>query len=242
MMSTWICGAVAVFGIFGVALAQDAKTKTAAAPAAGVTPEVRKNASYGIGVTVAKNFKAQGINVDLDAMVQGLKDGLAGTSKLTDQQIQQALQAFNQEVEAKQAEMAKSAADKNLADGQAYLASNKTKEGVKVTKTGLQYKILKDGTGPAPKATDSVKVHYEGRLINGEVFDSSIQRGEPAVFPVSQVIPGWTEALQLMKVGSKWQIVIPSELAYGSEMRPGSPIGPNSVLIFDVELLGIEKE
>ncbi len=122
-----------------------------------------------------------------------------------------------------------------------YLAANGKKPGVTVLPDGLQYKVLKQGTGPVPKATDTVKVHYAGTLTNGTEFDSSIKRNEPAVFPVNGVIKGWTEALQRMKVGSKWQLVIPADLAYGANPPPGAPIPPNAVLVFEVELLGIEK-
>jgi FKBP-type peptidyl-prolyl cis-trans isomerase FklB len=136
-----------------------------------------------------------------------------------------------------QATMAAEAA-KNKKEGEAFLAANKTKEGVKTLPSGLQYKVLKNGTGKTPKATDSVKAHYAGTLLNGTEFDSSIKRGEPTVFPVNGVIPGWIEALQLMKTGSKWQLFIPSELAYGERGQQSIP--PNSVLIFEVELIGIE--
>ena len=131
--------------------------------------------------------------------------------------------------------------EKNLKAGKAFLAANAKKDGVITTATGLQYKVLKSGTGASPQKTDTVKVHYHGTLIDGTVFDSSVQRGEPITFPVSDVIPGWTEALQLMKVGDKWQLFIPSSLAYGELSPPGSKIGPNSTLLFEVELLGIEK-
>jgi len=124
--------------------------------------------------------------------------------------------------------------------GDSFLAQNAKKDGVVTTASGLQYKVIKSGTGESPKATDTVKVHYEGRLTDGTVFDSSIQRGQPAAFPVNAVIPGWTEALQLMKVGDKWQLYIPAKLAYGDQ-SPTPTIPPNSVLVFDVELLGIEK-
>jgi FKBP-type peptidyl-prolyl cis-trans isomerase len=136
-------------------------------------------------------------------------------------------------------EKQKAAAGTNLKAGEAFLAANAKKVGVKTTASGLQYKVIKSGAGPSPKPTDVVKVHYHGTLIDGTIFDSSVQRNTPATFPVNGVIPGWTEALQLMKVGDKWQLVIPAKLAYGEE-GPG-PIGPNSVLIFEVELLGIEK-
>jgi FKBP-type peptidyl-prolyl cis-trans isomerase len=135
----------------------------------------------------------------------------------------------------------KSAGDKNKKEGEAYLAANAKKPGVKTTESGLQYKVLKAGDGATPKKTDTVRVHYHGTLTDGTVFDSSVERKQPAEFPVNRVIPGWTEALQLMKVGDKWQVTIPSDLAYGEQGTPGGPIGPNSVLVFEVELLDIVK-
>jgi FKBP-type peptidyl-prolyl cis-trans isomerase FklB len=132
-------------------------------------------------------------------------------------------------------------AEKNRREGQTFLAKNKTRAGVKVRPSGLQYEVLRAGNGASPKATDTVKVHYEGTLLNGTVFDSSVKRKEPAVFPVNRVIPGWTEAMQMMKVGDKWRLFIPSELAYGAR-GAGHDIGPNAVLIFDVELLGISPQ
>jgi FKBP-type peptidyl-prolyl cis-trans isomerase len=136
-------------------------------------------------------------------------------------------------------EKQKVTAEKNLKAGEAFLAENAKKEGVKTTASGLQYKVIKSGTGPSPKPTDVVKVQYHGTLIDGTVFDSSVRRNQPATFTVNGVIPGWTEALQLMKVGDKWKLFIPAKLAYGEQ--GSGPIGPNIVLIFDVELLGIEK-
>ena len=133
---------------------------------------------------------------------------------------------------------AKVAGDKNLKEGETFLAENAKKDGVKSTASGLQYKVLKSGSGATPKSSDEVKVHYHGKLIDGTVFDSSVDRGEPVTFPVTGVIPGWVEALQLMKVGDKWQIYLPSKLAYGAQ-GAGGKIGPNAVLVFDVELLGI---
>ena len=135
----------------------------------------------------------------------------------------------------------KSAGEKNIKDGEAFLAANAKKEGVKTTASGLQYKIIKSGKGKSPKATDSVKVHYHGTLVDGTVFDSSVDRGEPITFATNEVIPGWTEALQLMKEGDKWQLVIPGKLAYG-ERSPSPKIGPNSTLIFDVELISVETK
>jgi FKBP-type peptidyl-prolyl cis-trans isomerase FklB len=143
--------------------------------------------------------------------------------------------AFQKEMMAKQSEVAK----KNRAEGEAFLAENKKKEGVKTLPSGLQYKVIKAGTGKKPKSTDTVTVHYRGALINGAEFDSSFKRGQPATFLVSKVIPGWTEALQLMEVGAKWQLFIPSSLAYG-EQGAGSDIGPNATLIFEVELVSIQ--
>jgi FKBP-type peptidyl-prolyl cis-trans isomerase len=221
------------FGIpIAAADAQAPKTKAApAAPQGGTT--VRNEASYALGVTFSKNFKARGIQLDMERLIQGIRDGMAGSEKLNDQQCEQLITAYNAEIVAQMA-------TKNKKEGEAYLAANKGKEGVQTTKSGLQYKVAKQGGGPLPKASDTVKVHYTGKLIDGTVFDSSVDRGEPLTIGVSEVIPGWTEALQLMKVGSKLQIFIPSELGYKEQNPPGSPIGPNSVLIFDVELLGIE--
>ena len=153
--------------------------------------------------------------------------------------MQQCLKTFAQQIQSKQAGMANKAATTNKVEGDKFLAQNKTRPGVTTTQSGLQYKVIKQGTGPKPKATDKVTVHYEGKLIDGTVFDSSLKRGQPISFDVTGVIPGWTEALQLMPVGSTWQLFIPSELAYGEHPRPGGPIGPNAVLTFEVQLLKI---
>jgi len=153
--------------------------------------------------------------------------------------MQSILQEFSRQLQSKQAGMAGKAAASNKVEGERYLAANKTRPGVVTLPSGLQYKVVKQGNGPKPKATDTVTVHYEGKLIDGTVFDSSLKRGEPASFPVNGVIAGWTEALQLMPVGSTWQLYIPSELAYGERPRPGGPIGPNAVLTFEVQLLKI---
>ena len=158
---------------------------------------------------------------------------------LSEEEMRTVMTAFQKEMAAKQAEMMKSQGEKNKKEGEAFLAENKKKEGVKTLASGLQYKVIKEGTGKTPKATDKVSTHYQGTLIDGTEFDSSYKRGEPATFPVNGVIPGWTEALQLMKVGSKWQLFVPSKLAYG-EKGAGPIIGPNAVLIFTVELLAIK--
>jgi len=212
-----------------------------AAPAPAIDPkEAGVIASYGIGMNTGRSIKGEGIDLDLEVFIQGIRDGVsAAKPKYSDQQMRAAMTAFQQEMQAKQAKRQQTAGDKNKREGQAFLVANKAKEGVKTLPSGLQYQVVKAGDGASPKATDTVKVHYEGTLIDGTVFDSSIKRNEPAVFPVRGVIPGWTEALQLMKVGDKWKVFIPSELAYGAR-GAGRAIGPNSVLVFEVELLGIE--
>ena len=194
-------------------------------------------------------MKGQSIEVDSQALARGIMDAISGSKPLlSDQELQQTMMAFQQELQArqrgmaaKQAEASKAVGEKNQKEGAAFLAENAKKPGVKTLPSGLQYKVVKEGTGPMPKATDQVKTHYRGTLIDGTVFDSSYKRGEPATFGVSDVIAGWTEALQLMKVGSRWQLFIPGDLAYGANPRPGGPIGPNATLLFEIELLGIEK-
>jgi len=210
----------------------------------------KQRTSYAIGLNIGSNLKAQDLGLDARALAAGINDALGGKPALTAEQAHAALQQLQQDVEAKNAAEAAKYADgaKNLKDGEAFLAANKTKDGIKVhpvtlpdgTTAELQYKILKSGTGNTPKKTDTVTVHYTGTLIDGTIFDSSVQRGQPATFPVSGVIPGWTEALQMMKVGDKWQLFIPAKLAY-DEQSPSPKIGPNSTLIFEVELLDIQK-
>ena len=210
----------------------------------------KQRTSYAIGLNIGSNLKAQDLGLDARAVAAGITDALGGKPALTAEQAHAALQQLQQDVEAKNAAEAAKYADgaKNLKDGEAFLAANKTKDGVKVhpvtlpdgTTAELQYKILKSGTGNTPKKTDTVTVHYTGTLIDGTIFDSSVQRGQPATFPVSGVIPGWTEALQMMKVGDKWQLFIPAKLAY-DEQSPSPKIGPNSTLIFEVDLLDIQK-
>jgi FKBP-type peptidyl-prolyl cis-trans isomerase FklB len=231
---------VVLFVSHAIAQEQDDKKKPAT-PADEAAPKtVIEKVSYGIGLNIGKNFKKDGIDVDLDLLVKGVKDALAGSKPLcSDAEIREAMTAIQKELQAKQAERAKGAGEKNKKEGEEYLAENKKKEGVKTTKSGLQYKVLKAGTGKTPKASDTVVTHYKGTLIDGTVFDSSYDRGEPATFPVGRVIKGWTEALQLMTVGSKWQLFIPSELAYGAD-GAGDDIGPNAVLIFEIELVAIK--
>ncbi len=196
--------------------------------------------SYAIGLNIGKSMKQEGLDISPDALAAAMKDVFAGAKpQLTDEEVQTVMQDFQKKMMAKQMAAREEGLGKNKAEGEKFLADNKKKEGIKTTASGLQYKVMKDGTGKIPKATDTVKTHYRGTLINGTEFDSSYKRGEPAEFPVNGVIKGWTEALQLMKEGSKWQLFIPSELAYG-ERGAGKDIGPNSTLIFDIELISVK--
>lgn len=195
----------------------------------------KQKASYVIGVNIGKGMKQQGVDVDVDMITKGIKDGLAGTAALNDQEMQEAMMNLQKDLQNKAAELGV----KSKKEGEDFLTGNKSKEGVKTTASGLQYKVLKDAKGPKPQATDTVKVHYRGTLLDGTEFDSSYKRGEPVEFPLDQVIKGWTEGLQLMPVGSKYQFWIPANLAYGEPGNRGIP--PNSTLIFEVELLDIVK-
>jgi FKBP-type peptidyl-prolyl cis-trans isomerase FklB len=215
---------------------------SATALAAADKPDLtdsKKRVSYAIGLDIGSSFKQGQIEVDPALLAAGIADALAGNPALSEAEMRQTLQAFQQEMQAKAMARQQEEGSNNLKTGETFLAANGKKEGVKTTASGLQYKSLKAGAGKSPKATDTVKVHYTGTLIDGTVFDSSVKRGEPVEFSVDGVIPGWTEALQLMKVGDKWQLFIPSKLAYGERGTPGGPIGPNSTLIFEVELLAI---
>jgi FKBP-type peptidyl-prolyl cis-trans isomerase FklB len=188
--------------------------------------------SYSIGMQIGFNLSRQKVEINPDVLAAGIKDAIAGKPQLNPDQVKEVMATFEKDMEQKQ----KDAGAKNAAEGTKFLEENKKKEGVKTTASGLQYKVIKDGAGAQPKASDTVTVNYRGTLINGTEFDSSYKRGQPATFPVNGVIKGWTEALQLMKVGSKYQLFIPSTLAYGE--RSVSPeIGANSTLIFEVELL-----
>lgn len=201
--------------------------------------DTRTKASYALGIQAAKAWKNQGADLAWDAYFRGILDGQDnGTPLLTEAQMREAMDAFRTEVMARQEAKRQEDGVKNQAAGDAFLAANKTKQGVQTTASGLQYKVVQMGTGPKPQATDKVTVHYTGTLIDGKKFDSSVDRGQPATFPLNGVIKGWTEGLQLMPTGSKFQFYIPPDLAYGS--RAPASIGPNQVLIFDVELLGID--
>lgn len=200
----------------------------------------KEKLSYSIGMDIGGNLKRGSLEVDPDVLAKGLKDSYGGgKTLLTEDEARQAIQAFQKQMMEKQAEAMKKQAEKNKADGEKFLAENAKKEGVKTLPSGLQYREIAPGTGKSPKATDNVTVHYKGTVIDGTEFDSSYKRGEPATFPVSGVIAGWTEALQLMREGAKWQLFIPSKLAYG-ERGAGGTIGPNATLIFDVELIAVK--
>lgn len=200
----------------------------------------KDKASYALGLSVGKTLHNDGVDVDPNIVAQGLKDALAGgKTLLTDNEAKAAMSALQAEARKKLEEKMQLAGETNKKEGEAFCATNKTKEGVVVLPSGLQYKILTAGTGPKPTAADSVVCNYKGTLINGKEFDASARHGGPATFPVSGVIKGWTEALQLMPVGSKWQLVIPADLAYG-QRGAGGDIGPGATLVFEVELLSIK--
>jgi FKBP-type peptidyl-prolyl cis-trans isomerase FklB len=197
--------------------------------------------SYSIGQNIGGNLKDPFMNINFDLLMRGIKDAVKGEKLLTDDQMQNVMMAFNQKLIAHRQEESRVVGEQKKIVGQKFLDENSKQEGVVVLPSGLRYKVLVQGTGISPKPEDKVKVHYTGTLIDGTKFDSSYDRNEPAVFGVTQVIKGWTEALQLMKVGDKWQLFIPSELAYG-ENGAGNVIGPNEVLIFEVELLDVIQQ
>ena len=215
-------------GTSGLALAQEAKPES-----------LEQKASYGIGLNMGRQMKQQGVEIDADWLARGLRDALAGgKTMLTDEEIQTAMQELQQKLMGEQQKKMAEMAETNVKEGGEFLAANKEKEGVITLPSGLQYKVLTEGSGAIPTAEDTVSVHYTGKLTDGSVFDSSVERGTPATFGVTGVIKGWVEALQLMKVGSKWELFIPSDLAYGPTGK-GPVIGPNAVLVFEVELLEI---
>jgi FKBP-type peptidyl-prolyl cis-trans isomerase FklB len=202
--------------------------------------ETKDKVSYSIGADMGSNFKRSGIDVNPDFLAQGIRDALAGKTVMTDEEMKSTIQTWQGEMQAKMEAKQKEADAGNKEASQKFLDENKKKDGVKTTASGLQYKIIKAGDGPKPAATDTVVVNYRGTLTDGTEFDSSYKRNEPASFPVNAVIPGWTEALQMMPVHSKWQLAIPANLAYGDEGRP-PVIGPSQALVFEVELLEIKK-
>jgi FKBP-type peptidyl-prolyl cis-trans isomerase FklB len=246
--------------LLGNGLAQETPAATTPRASSSATPAAKRPAttaktaapltlktsrdkfSYALGMKMGANLHRQAVPVDPNILARGLKDGLAGSKTLlTDEEAQAAIVEVQNDLRKKQQEKMQVEGAANKKEGESFLAANKGKEGVVALPSGLQYKILKEGPGPKPTATDSVVCNYRGTLINGTEFDSSYKRGQPATFPVTGVIKGWTEALQLMPVGSKWQLFIPSDLAYG-ERGPAPEIGSNATLIFEVELLSIEDK
>ncbi len=231
MRSAWVAAVLGVALLASPAFAEGQK----------VLKSEKEKISYIIGVNIGRNLKAQSVEVDPDMISQGLKDVSSGGKLLmTDDEMKETMTAFQKEMMKKHEEELKKAGEKNKAEGEAFLAANKKKPGVVTLPSGLQYKVIKEGKGKSPKATDIVTVNYKGTLVDGTEFDSSFKRGQPATFPVNGVIKGWTEALQLMKEGSKWELFIPSNLAYG-ERGAGKVIGPNATLIFEVELLSVKE-
>jgi FKBP-type peptidyl-prolyl cis-trans isomerase FklB len=246
-----------ILGLGLLACVVDAQQPTNTAPPATDYSKIFKTDSerdnYAIGMSYGSglktNFKSQApdFNIEADTLVKGFKDGLSGDSLITEAQSHEILNNFRKDLQAKAQEKRRMAGEQNKKEGVAFLAENKKKDGVKIQPVPLpngniaelQYKVLTEGTGDSPKAYDTVSVNYRGTLINGTEFDSSYKRGQPASFPVNGVIKGWTEALQLMKTGSKWQLFIPAELAYG-DGGGGPQIGPGATLIFEVELLSIK--
>ncbi len=212
----------------------------AATPVIPGLPTKKDQVSYAIGMNVGKGLHRENIDVDPSVITQGLKDAMSGGKLLmTDEQAQQTLTQLQAEVREQEEAKRKTQAVDNQKAGEAFLAANKTKPGVVTLPSGLQYKVIKEGTGPKPTIADTVTCNYKGTLIDGKEFDSSYKRGEPATFPVRGVIKGWTEALQLMPVGSKYELYLPPDLAYG-EHGAGADIGPNETLVFEVELMSIK--
>ena len=222
----------------GATASQTPATQTPAGT--NVLSDEKARISYAIGMSMGHNLQRQGVEVDANLVARGINDVLSGPTLLTPEQAQETLTAFQKEFAAKQQKTREEAAVKNKAEGAAFLATNKNNPGVITLPDGLQYKVITNGNGTIPTPNDVVMVNYRGTLIDGTEFDSSIKRGRPAQFPVGNVIHGWMEALTQMKVGSKWEIFVPSELAYGERGRPNIP--PNSVLIFEVELLATEPQ
>lgn len=232
---------IAVLGI-SLATASVWAADSADKDGASKLKEAKDKVGYCIGVNIGSGMKKQSLDtntISVDALAQGMKDALTGCKPLlTDEEMQEVMMSFQKEMMAKIQAKKSAVGDTNKKEGAAFLEANKKKEGVKVTASGLQYIVEKEGTGKSPSKDDTVVAHYRGTLIDGKEFDSSYKRNEPLKIPVSGVIKGWTEALQLMKEGAKWKLFIPSELGYG-ETGAGEDIGPNSVLIFDIELISI---
>lgn len=230
---------------------KDAKKQDKTADAGAANADIAKStglktakeqASYMIGMDMGKSLKPIKDEIDLDTIMKAARTVMDdGKPLMTDEQAEQVKQAFGARMQAKMQAEAEAAAKKNLAEGEAFLAANAKKPGVKTTASGLEYEVITEGKGPKPKADDTVRVHYKGSLLDGTVFDSSYDRKEPAVFSLQQVAPGWAEGVQLMPVGSKYKLWIPAKLGYGEQGTPGGPIPPNATLVFEVELLDIVK-
>jgi FKBP-type peptidyl-prolyl cis-trans isomerase FklB len=219
-----------------------AKKPAAAAPKPFTLDTPKDKTSYAIGLNIGRNIKRDGVDINVEALAKGMKDALGDAKALlTDEEVQQLMTQLQTDVRKHQQEALAAAQQKNKEEGDAFLAANKDKPGVVTLPSGLQYKVVTEGTGPKPTATDTVDCNYRGTLINGTEFDSSYKTNKPAQFPVNRVIKGWTEALQLMPVGSKWELYIPPALAYG-ERGTNGPIGPNQTLIFEVELVDIQPK
>jgi FKBP-type peptidyl-prolyl cis-trans isomerase FklB len=203
----------------------------------------KEKASYAIGMEMGNSLTKNGIDINPDLLTKAIKDVLTGQkTQLTDQEAGSILTDLQKEMQGKRQEKMKALGEKNKIEGEAFLAENTKKAGVKTLPSGLQYKVITEGKGKSPSATDTVTVQYTGRLVDGTEFDSSSKRGQAATFAVNGVIKGWTEALQLMQEGSKWQLFLPSNLAYGETGTVGGPIGPNAALIFDVELVSLQAK
>jgi FKBP-type peptidyl-prolyl cis-trans isomerase FklB len=221
-------------------MALSMSTAFAAADATSLATDKEK-LSYSIGADLGKNFKSQGIEINTEALAKGMQDGMTGSQLvLTEEQMKEVLNKFQKDLMAKRSAEFNKKSEENKTKGEAFLTQNKTKAGVTVLPSGLQYKVIETGKGAKPGKADTVTVEYTGTLIDGTVFDSTEKTGKPATFQVSQVIPGWTEALQLMPAGSSWEIYVPSGLAYGPR-SVGGPIGPNETLIFKIKLISVKK-
>jgi FKBP-type peptidyl-prolyl cis-trans isomerase FklB len=228
-MKTHLLASLMVFSLASLAFGADAPQ----------LKDQKQKFSYSVGMNLANGWKRQSIEVDTESLFQGIKDAMGGKTLLTESESREIIMAFQREQRARQEEIRKQQGEKNKKEGETFLAENKKKDGVVTLPSGLQYKVLVEGKGESPKATDTVTVNYRGTLLDGTEFDSSYKRGQPATFNVTGVIRGWTEALQLMKPGAKWQLYIPAELAYG-ERGSGANIGPNAALQFEVELISFK--
>jgi len=237
-MSKWhltACLCIAFFGFSPLATAQNEK----AASGKSAFKDIKQKNSYAVGYNLGQSLMRDQLNLDPQILAKGMIDAMnKNKPQMTEEEVRATLVAFQTELQKQQQTKMQKAAEANVAKGKQFLVANGKKEGVKTTKSGLQYKVIKKGTGKTPGLNDKVTTHYRGTLTNGKEFDSSYKRGQPATFPVNGVISGWTEALQLMKEGEKWQRVIPGDLAYG-QRGSGPDIGPNEVLVFDIELIKV---